>query len=118
LEILADEHKIDQVLVNLVNNAVKYAPHSMEIIMEVRVFESFIKVLVTDHGNGIADENKASLFDRYYRVDHHNLRRSGLGLGLYICAEIIKRHGGEIGVDSVVGQGASFWFTIPIEETI
>ena len=116
LDMLADEQKIEQVLVNLVNNAVKYAPESLNIIIEVQPFGKFIKVLVRDHGNGISEENQASLFDRYYRVDHNNLRKTGLGLGLYICAEIIKRHGGEIGVDSVIGQGASFWFTIPVEE--
>lgn len=116
LEMVADEHKIDQVLVNLVNNAVKYAPDSMEIIMKVQHSGNSIKVIVTDQGRGISNEHKASLFERYYRVDHHDLKRSGLGLGLYICAEIVKRHGGQIGVNSTIGQGASFWFTIPFME--
>ncbi|MDF2432342.1 MAG: hypothetical protein JWP44_1973, partial [Mucilaginibacter sp.] len=53
------------------------------------------------------------LFDRYYRVDNSGSQYTGLGLGLYICAEIIKVHNGEIGVDSEVGNGTSFWFTLP-----
>ncbi|MEP6648261.1 MAG: HAMP domain-containing sensor histidine kinase, partial [Saprospiraceae bacterium] len=52
-------------------------------------------------------------FDRYYRVDHGGDGYTGLGLGLYICSEIIKKHNGTIGVDSVIGEGSTFWFTLP-----
>jgi PAS domain S-box-containing protein len=110
LEVFADEHKIEQVLVNLVNNAVKYAPESTEIIIQVEKLEGFSKVAVTDYGKGIPEASMTKLFDRYYRA---NQAGSGLGLGLYICSEIIRRHGGEIGVKSTVGMGSTFWFTLP-----
>jgi PAS domain S-box-containing protein len=113
LTVYADQYKIDQVLVNLVNNAVKYSPDSMEILIHVEKIPGFTKVSVTDRGKGIAPENIAKLFDRYYRIGTEHHYASGLGLGLYISAEIIKKHGGEIGVDSVLGKGSTFWFTLP-----
>lgn len=113
LEVEADENKIDQVLVNLVNNAVKYAPESMEIIVNVEELEEFMKVSVTDKGKGIPSDKLPHLFESYYQVNHDGNRGSGLGLGLYISAEIIKNHGGEIGVISKLEEGSTFWFTIP-----
>jgi signal transduction histidine kinase len=72
------------------------------------------KISVSDKGPGIPSEKIPHLFDRYYRVDSGGFQFSGLGLGLYISSEIIKKHGGVIGVDSVVGQGSTFWFTLPL----
>ncbi|RZJ44656.1 MAG: GAF domain-containing protein [Chryseobacterium sp.] len=111
--IFADLQRIDQVVVNLVNNAVKYAPLSEEIHLIVEKLEDSVKVSVKDFGEGIASEIQPFLFDRYYRANHNGKKYSGLGLGLYISSEIIKRHGGKIGVESVVGEGSTFWFTIP-----
>jgi PAS domain S-box-containing protein len=111
--IFADRHKIDQVLVNLVNNAVKYASNSFEIIVDAEHTDGLTKVSVSDFGDGIAPENLANLFDRYFRLEKNNNNISGLGLGLYICAEIIRIHGGEMGVESELGKGTTFWFTIP-----
>jgi len=71
-------------------------------------------ISVQDDGPGIPEQKRAQLFERYYRTDYQGQKFSGLGLGLYICADIIKNHGGTIGVDSVVGQGATFWFTLPL----
>jgi PAS domain S-box-containing protein len=113
LKVNADHYKIDQVLVNFVNNAVKYAPDSMDILIHVEKIPGFTKVTVTDHGDGILPDNIPKLFERYYRVGTENHYASGLGLGLYISAEIIKKHHGNIGVDSIVGSGSSFWFTLP-----
>jgi PAS domain S-box-containing protein len=112
IEVVADQFKIDQVIVNLVNNAVKYAPQSKEIIVDVQHAEGGVRVSVIDHGNGIEESQLQRLFDRFFRVQEQ-AGASGLGLGLYICAEIIRRHGGEIGVDSKVGEGSTFWFTLP-----
>lgn len=116
LEIFADEHRIEQVVVNLVNNAVKYAKESPEIHIFAESFDDHIKVSVQDFGQGISESVIPNLFDRYYRADHLGASYSGLGLGLYICSEIIKKHSGTIGVDSKIGEGSTFWFTIPKKE--
>src|SRR6187402_1231560 len=111
LKVMADQNKIDQVLVNLVNNAVKYAPDSDEIVVHAEKIDGFTKVSISDKGPGIPPDSLDKLFDRYYRVDEHKKQISGLGLGLYISSEIIKRHGGQIGVESELGVGSTFWFT-------
>ncbi len=113
LEVYADQQKIEQVLVNLVNNAVKYAPESAEIVITVKGQEDRVKLSVADRGKGIPAESLSRLFERYYRVNNDGNKTSGLGLGLYISSEIIKRHGGEMGVESELGQGSTFWFTLP-----
>ncbi|MCG2615077.1 ATP-binding protein [Terrimonas sp. NA20] len=110
----ADKDKIDQVLVNFVNNAVKYAPSSKEIRIRVVVDGGFARVTVIDNGPGIASERLPELFKRYYRVHNDGSNISGLGLGLYISAEIIRKHGCEIGVNSQLGRGSEFWFTLPL----
>jgi PAS domain S-box-containing protein len=111
--VIGDEHRIEQVVINFVNNAIKYAPDSPTIHLNVSLQKDIARVEVTDTGPGIPAEKLPHLFERYYRADHAGIQYSGLGLGLYICAEIIKRHGGKIGVDSEVGKGSTFWFTLP-----
>jgi len=115
LEIYADEHRIDQVVVNFVNNAVKYAPDSKDICLNVEKIGNVAKISVKDTGPGIEPDKIAHLFSRYYRADYSGSQYSGLGLGLYISAEIVKRHGGQIGVDSELDKGSTFWFTVPID---
>jgi two-component system CheB/CheR fusion protein len=100
-------------VVNFVNNAVKYAPQSKEILIKIEKVNDMAKVSVIDRGPGISPEKIPHLFDRYYRVDSNGSQYSGLGLGLYISAEIIKKHSGVIGVDSELGKGSTFWFTFP-----
>ncbi|RZK82208.1 MAG: PAS domain S-box protein [Pedobacter sp.] len=114
LQVFADEHRIDQVVVNLVNNAVKYAPNSKEIVLHVAREHDMAKVSVIDFGSGISKDKLPHLFDRYYRADESGYQISGLGLGLYISADIITRHGGKIGVESELGKGSTFWFTLPL----
>ncbi len=116
LQIHADEHRIDQVVVNFVNNAVKYAPNSREIYLIAEKAGDMAKISVRDNGPGISYEKQKHLFDRYFRADESGFQVSGLGLGLYISADIIHRHGGGIGVDSEPGKGATFWFTLPVDE--
>jgi len=114
LEVMADEHRVDQVIVNMVNNAVKYAPNSKQIFFNVEKIDNMARISVRDTGPGIAPDKLAHLFERYYRTDASGYQNSGLGLGLYISAEIIRKHGGEIGVDSELGKGSTFWFTLPL----
>lgn len=114
IQVYADAVRIEQVVLNFVTNAIKYAPHSKEIDINIEHFSGMTKISVIDKGAGIPQENLRFLFDRYYRVDHGGSKYTGLGLGLYICSEIIKKHNGKIGVDSELGKGSSFWFTLPI----
>ena len=115
LKVFADKNRIEQVLVNFFNNAIKYAAGSKAIECEIKKEASFAKVSVIDTGQGIAKDQLPHLFDRYYRADQKGNQISGLGLGLYICAEIIKKHDGSIGAESEIGKGTTFWFMLPIE---
>jgi PAS domain S-box-containing protein len=114
LVINADIQRIEQVLVNFLNNAIKYAPDSRRILINIEVATNMTKVSVQDFGIGISKEKLPYLFDRYYRVENMDNQFSGMGIGLYICDEIIKRHGGAIGVESFLQKGSTFWFSIPI----
>jgi two-component system CheB/CheR fusion protein len=114
LMVYADADRIDQVVVNFVNNAIKYAPSAKEIHVYIEKVNNMAKVSVRDNGPGIPPEKLPYLFDRYYRADSSGMQYSGLGLGLYISAEIVKRHNGKIGVDSEIGIGSTFWFTLPL----
>jgi PAS domain S-box-containing protein len=118
LEVRADRHRIEQVVQNFVNNAVKYAPQSKEVIITIQRLGDHMKVSVTDHGPGISPDKLPHLFKRYYRVDTSGIQYSGLGLGLFISSEIIQRHNGQIGVESELGKGSTFWFTIPLNEQV
>ncbi len=114
--VCADEQRINQVMINFVNNAVKYAPNSKQISVLVETIEDTAKVSVTDFGPGIPKEKVPLLFDRYYRADYNVGQGGGLGLGLYISSEIIESHGGKIGVESEENKGSTFWFTLPLLE--
>jgi two-component system CheB/CheR fusion protein len=113
LNIHADNDRIQQVIVNFVNNAIKYAPDGKDIRIRAKDEGNRLRISVIDSGPGINAEKSQHLFDRYYRVDSEGSQYSGLGLGLYISSEIIKKHKGEIGVNSKPGIGSEFWFTLP-----
>lgn len=116
IQILGDESRLEQVLINYLTNAIKYAPESNQVFVEVNILpDQLIEVRVKDHGIGISKEKQEQLFDKFYRVEESSNRFQGLGMGLYICAEIIKRHQGEYGVESEPGQGSVFYFRIPVK---
>lgn len=111
----ADQDKIEQVLINFINNAVKYSASGTVINVACVTKEETAYVYVTDHGMGISSKDQPFIFDRFYRVESEAMKnKKGFGIGLYICKEIIERHNGQIGVESVEGKGSTFWFTIPI----
>lgn len=112
IKVFADYHKIEQVLINLIDNAVKHAPLSTQIVIEVQKVPGHVQISVADQGPGIPEAFKSQLFQRY-RLADANLQNEGLGLGLYISSEIIRKHCGKIGVESESGKGSKFWFTLP-----
>lgn len=113
-EIEGDKFRLEQVLVNLLSNAIKYSPAGADIIIKTEQLDGNIKVSVTDFGKGIAPEMIPHLFERYFRVESTSQNVSGLGIGLYISAEIVRMHNGLIGADSRLGEGSTFYFCIPI----
>lgn len=111
--ITGDPHRIEQVVINLLTNAIRYSPDSNSLKIYLIEEGNEIKVGVEDYGIGIAQEKLENIFSRYYRVDSGNGKVSGLGIGLYICHEIVSRHNGEIWAESTLGEGSTFWSTLP-----
>jgi two-component system, OmpR family, phosphate regulon sensor histidine kinase PhoR len=107
--------RLEQVVMNLIGNAVKYSPQSREVAIDVRKGKGLVRVSVRDHGIGLSEENAGRIFERFYRVNH-NFVAGGLGMGLYISSEIIKAHQGTIGVKSKMGEGSTFYFDLPLTE--
>ncbi len=116
--ILADRDKIEQVIINFINNAVKYSPVGSKIEINAQVEHGELYIEVKDQGAGISEEDQHKIFTRFYRVENSQTEMvSGFGIGLYVSKEIINLHGGTIGLRSVVGQGTTFWFKIPVVVT-
>ncbi len=113
--IKGDAHRIEQVIVNLLTNAIRYSPGSDRVEVYLTHESREIKIGVKDFGVGIAPEKLNHVFTRYYRVDDNNSKVSGLGIGLYLCYEIVTRHKGKIWVESEPGIGSTFWFTLPTD---
>jgi two-component system phosphate regulon sensor histidine kinase PhoR len=106
--------RLEQVFMNLINNAVKYSPQNKNVIIEASLHNEHVRVSVTDFGIGLSSEQKERIFERFYRVEDKKHMTSGLGMGLYISAEIISYHNGEIGVESEAGKGSTFYFELPL----
>ncbi len=115
IEVNADRDKIGSVISNLLTNAIKYSPKAQQIIVKCEKIGNAAQVSIKDEGMGIKAEDLDKLFDRYYRVESkHTTHISGFGIGLYLSAEIIQRHGGKIWVESESGVGSTFYFTLPL----
>jgi len=114
----ADRMRLEQVLTNLLNNAVKYAPHEKTIELEVQHLDKTVLTSIKDFGPGISEENQRHIFSQFYQAKENKDGSSGLGLGLFISKDIIERHGGQIWVESVPGKGATFNFSLPLTQNI
>jgi two-component system sensor histidine kinase KdpD len=113
--VFADEMRIGQVISNLVDNAVKFSPAGSEISITANHDEDKIIINVTDHGEGMTEEVMSKLFNRFYQAENIvSGRQKGTGLGLVICRGIIESHGGDIWVESKLGAGSKFSFSLPV----
>jgi two-component system CheB/CheR fusion protein len=113
--VIADVNRIEQVVLNLISNAVKYSPEFAKIDISTRKSEDKVVVSIQDFGIGMPEVTRKKVFDRFFRDNDNTIPTSpGMGLGLFIAADIVKRHGGEIWVKSEQGEGSIFYFSLPI----
>jgi len=114
IRIEADGRRLERVVANLVQNALKYAPRDTPIDVCVERRATCVRVSVTDRGPGLAPDDASRVFERFRRARSAR-DKSGTGLGLYVSRKIVEAHGGRLCVDSVFGQGSCFWFELPYE---
>lgn len=114
--VLADRPRIAQVLINLLSNASKYGPEGEAIGLDATSRDGFVVFEVTDRGPGINPEEQIRLFQRFYRGRRAEEEGIGIGLGLALAREIVQAHGGQMDVKSQIGEGTTFWFTLPQAE--
>jgi PAS domain S-box-containing protein len=112
-QFLGDKDRLQQVIINLLTNAIKYSPNANEVTVEVQEENNHLQVSVIDKGIGMPEKHLDRIFERYYRVEEHSVQFQGLGIGLYISYDIIKRHNGKMWVESSLGEGSTFHFTLP-----
>lgn len=112
--VMGDELQLSQVVNNLISNAVKYAPDSEKIEVYISKVGNYVKISITDYGMGISSQDKSKIFDRFFRVGDIQKKFPGLGIGLYISKEIVSNHKGTLWVESEIGKGSTFSFTLPI----
>lgn len=114
--VIGDKDRIEQVLTNLINNAVKYSPKANKVVIELKNQNGNVLVSVTDFGMGIPKRDETRIFDRFFQVDTPIVKTyPGLGLGLYISKEIVARHGGKLWVESMEGKGSTFYILLPTQ---
>lgn len=115
ISIEIDKERFEQVIVNIISNAVKYSPHASLVELSVEKKKRHVQIAVRDYGNGIEKENLSKIFDKFYRIEELISKNiSGLGIGLFISSEIIKQHEGSIWVENNEDGGATFYITLPL----
>ena len=115
VQLWADPDRIVQTLTNLLSNAIKFSPPGSTVSLNAKLENSQILFQVKDRGRGIPEDKLETIFDRFQQVDASNSRnQGGTGLGLAICRSIVQQHGGNIWVESTLGKGSTFYFTLPI----
>ncbi len=115
----ADERKFKQIMLNLLSNAVKYSPNESEVLISaMKTGDLYTRFEVHDSGIGIEEDAIDSIFNEFYQVDRvRDEELGGTGIGLALTRRLVELHGGKIGVESVLGKGSTFWFTVPLAET-
>jgi signal transduction histidine kinase len=115
LMVEGDGDRLVQVGVNLLSNAIKYSPEGGLVEVSALTRDGIAEFRITDHGPGIPPQYLDKIFERYTMAPSvDGKKRAGTGLGLPICKQIVEQHGGTIGVESQVGKGSTFWFTVPL----
>jgi signal transduction histidine kinase len=117
IEVVGDADRIEQVVINYLSNALKYSAKDSAVKVRMERAGNHVRVSVTDAGPGIPLEAQEHIWERFYRVQGVQAVSGsgvGLGLGLYVSRSIIEAHGGSVGVESVTGQGSTFWFSLPL----
>jgi len=112
----ADQVRLELVLKNLINNAIKYSPPKTQIRISAKKDGAFIMIGVTDQGEGLSQADQAKLFQSFERLRETSLTNPGLGLGLLVCQRLVEAHGGRIWAESEIGHGSTFWFTLPVNQ--
>ena len=112
----ADQVRLELVLKNLINNAIKYSPPKTQIRISAKKDGAFVMIGVTDHGKGLSQADQTKLFQSFERLRETSLTNPGLGLGLLVCQRLVEAHGGRIWAESEVGHGSTFWFTLPVNQ--
>jgi len=114
--VLADQRRLEQIVVNLVTNAIKFSGENGKIEIKLRRKGNKLIVAVKDDGPGVSEEEQERIFQPYYRIEADRQRFPGLGLGLALSKQLVERHGGSMWIESTAGKGSIFTFSLPIGE--
>src|SRR5947199_3585555 len=114
--IYADRDKIEQIVLNFINNAMKFSPENKEIVIHLVSDTKKVTIGVQDYGKGIDPKFHKKIFERFFQVGPLSKQKIGLGIGLSITSTIIKAHAGKVWVDSHLGKGSTFYFSLPVSK--